>query len=536
LVDLIQSKVNYVVQEAVVVIKDIFRNYPNRFETIIKILCENLESLEEPEAKASMIWIIGQYSDRIDNADQLLETFLDNFKEETSVVQLSLLTAVVKLFIKRPTAGQALVPRVLKYSTEDVDNPDVRDRGFMYWRLLSTDPISCKAIVCGEKPAISTETDNMDSTVLSRLLYSISTLSSLSHRPTKLNQELTSMLLQLFNRSSKLIDAHLKTPKRSSEESRVPQNSAFMPNPYKADDYENHTRAAANNVVSQMDRLILLDDTPATNNVGMYGSLPLDLFSMDYPSPPNGSVNNRSVSPDLFSMPPQQYQNNMQSSNGMGSNSYNPFSTQGMNTMQTQMQPKSQNLVNNPHNPFANPVAVQQAIPNSSYGGAESPSGNALALDSNPNAIIDPFAKNSAQRNTSPVLSVPVNEYMPMQVSSGYEAPKSLFMTAANGKGLEILGTCKSICLTISCKEEWGRIHGHDIYKQIVRTYHRLCYPVKQEFVPLFAKHSFALVPAKPLSLGVPALMPNQSISTTIPLKIEGLPVITTPANSYHPT
>jgi AP-1 complex subunit beta-1 len=27
-----------------------------------------LESLDEPEAKASMIWIIGEYAERIDNA------------------------------------------------------------------------------------------------------------------------------------------------------------------------------------------------------------------------------------------------------------------------------------------------------------------------------------------------------------------------------------------------------------------------------------------------------------------------------------
>lgn len=30
LLDLIQTKVNYVVQEAIVVIKDIFRKYPNK--------------------------------------------------------------------------------------------------------------------------------------------------------------------------------------------------------------------------------------------------------------------------------------------------------------------------------------------------------------------------------------------------------------------------------------------------------------------------------------------------------------------------
>ncbi len=42
LLALIQTKVNYVVQEAIVVIKDIFRKYPNRYESVISTLCENL--------------------------------------------------------------------------------------------------------------------------------------------------------------------------------------------------------------------------------------------------------------------------------------------------------------------------------------------------------------------------------------------------------------------------------------------------------------------------------------------------------------
>jgi hypothetical protein len=43
--------VSYVVQEAVVVIKDIFRRYPNQYESIITVLCESLDTLDEPEAK-----------------------------------------------------------------------------------------------------------------------------------------------------------------------------------------------------------------------------------------------------------------------------------------------------------------------------------------------------------------------------------------------------------------------------------------------------------------------------------------------------
>lgn len=57
-----------------------------RYESIIATLCENLDTLDEPEAKASMIWIIGEYAERIDNADELLESFLETFPEETSLV------------------------------------------------------------------------------------------------------------------------------------------------------------------------------------------------------------------------------------------------------------------------------------------------------------------------------------------------------------------------------------------------------------------------------------------------------------------
>ena len=59
----------------------------NRYEGIISLLCESLDTLDEPEAKASMIWIIGEYAERIDNADELLEQFLDNFPEETNLVR-----------------------------------------------------------------------------------------------------------------------------------------------------------------------------------------------------------------------------------------------------------------------------------------------------------------------------------------------------------------------------------------------------------------------------------------------------------------
>ena len=55
-----------------------------RYESIIATLCENLDSLDEPDARAAMIWIVGEYAERIDNADELLESFLEGFHDEST--------------------------------------------------------------------------------------------------------------------------------------------------------------------------------------------------------------------------------------------------------------------------------------------------------------------------------------------------------------------------------------------------------------------------------------------------------------------
>ncbi|KAL4516056.1 hypothetical protein Ndes2526B_g00766 [Nannochloris sp. 'desiccata'] len=185
LLDLIKTRVNYVVQEAVVVIKDIFRRYPNRYESVISTLCDCLDGLDEPEARASMVWIVGEYAERIDNADELLEQFLESFPEEPAMVQLQLVTAAVKLFLKKPTERpQALIQLVLTYATQETDNPDLRDRAYIYWRLLSTDPEAAKDVVLAERPVITDAKENLDPAVLDELLGELGALSSVYHRPS----------------------------------------------------------------------------------------------------------------------------------------------------------------------------------------------------------------------------------------------------------------------------------------------------------------------------------------------------------------
>ena len=85
LLDLIANKNNYVIQEVIVVIKDILRKYPG-YEGVIPTLCQHIDELDEPSARGSLIWIVGEYAEKINNADDILSGFVDVFAEEFTQV------------------------------------------------------------------------------------------------------------------------------------------------------------------------------------------------------------------------------------------------------------------------------------------------------------------------------------------------------------------------------------------------------------------------------------------------------------------
>lgn len=95
------------------------------------------------------------------------------------------MTAVVKLFLKRPEKAQGLVQKVLQAATAENDNPDIRDRAYVYWRLLSntSDPNAAKNVVLSEKPPIKTTIQSLPPALLDQLLGELSTLASVYHKP-----------------------------------------------------------------------------------------------------------------------------------------------------------------------------------------------------------------------------------------------------------------------------------------------------------------------------------------------------------------
>jgi AP-2 complex subunit beta-1 len=62
--------------------------------------------------------------------------------------------------LKKPTEGDDVIKRVLKIATEEANNPDLMDRAYIYWRMLSNSPQKTKFVVLGEKPQISEDSYN----------------------------------------------------------------------------------------------------------------------------------------------------------------------------------------------------------------------------------------------------------------------------------------------------------------------------------------------------------------------------------------
>lgn len=130
-----------------------------------------------------MIWIIGQYADFIDNSVSLISDFAENFNEESKNVQMAILTAAVKVYLKMGDEAEDLVTQVIQLSTDESDNPDLRNRGYIYWRMLSENPEEAKSIILCDKPTISEDFGNFDGQLLDKLIANVSMLSSVYYKP-----------------------------------------------------------------------------------------------------------------------------------------------------------------------------------------------------------------------------------------------------------------------------------------------------------------------------------------------------------------
>ena len=181
--DIVKNGQQLALQEAVVVAKDIFRKFPNKYEGLVKDLVKKIDEYYETDAKSAIIWIVGEYAEKIENSVEIIQNFESQFLEDPDSVKLQLLTAAVKLYLKKPDKSEALIQGLFKKATEEVENPDLRDRAYIYWRMLATSPEKTAEVVLCRRPNIQVDSyDTYEPDFVEELLAQISTICSIYHK------------------------------------------------------------------------------------------------------------------------------------------------------------------------------------------------------------------------------------------------------------------------------------------------------------------------------------------------------------------
>lgn len=205
LITLLTRPLPHVVQPAVLALRDVFRRHPGRYGRHVAAIATDsvADVLDDADAKAALAWILGEYADVADGALTRLRACADALVDESPAVQLCVLSASVKCLLRRPSdrVAQTLASDVVRFCMSQSESVDVRDRGFLYARLLQAVSGSgadadgsgagsaganrerVRRVVLANKPASSGAADELPAELVEELLGHLSTLAAIYHWP-----------------------------------------------------------------------------------------------------------------------------------------------------------------------------------------------------------------------------------------------------------------------------------------------------------------------------------------------------------------
>ncbi|CAD6234241.1 GSCOCG00007677001-RA-CDS [Cotesia congregata] len=128
LVSLLSNRDEVVVAESVVVIKKLLQTQPNEHKEIIAHMAKLMDFITVPQARASILWLLGEYSDRVPKiAPDVLRKMAKSFINEKDIVKLQILNLAVKLCLNNPEQTKLFCQYVFQLAKYD-QNYDIRDR------------------------------------------------------------------------------------------------------------------------------------------------------------------------------------------------------------------------------------------------------------------------------------------------------------------------------------------------------------------------------------------------------------------------
>ncbi|XP_052400380.1 AP-3 complex subunit beta-2 isoform X3 [Carassius gibelio] len=140
LVQLLSNRDELVVAESVVVIKKLLQMQPEQHSDIIKHMAKLIDNIQVPMARASILWLIGEYCEHVPKiAPDVLRKMAKSFNNEEDIVKLQIINLAAKLYLTNSKQTKLLTQYVLNLAKYD-QNYDIRDRArFIRQLIVPTD-------------------------------------------------------------------------------------------------------------------------------------------------------------------------------------------------------------------------------------------------------------------------------------------------------------------------------------------------------------------------------------------------------------
>ena len=179
---IIENNNDEAISESIIVSRDLMRKYKGRaLELINKLNVDLINSLSDQNAKSAALYILGDFCTMIPKSTEMITYFVNNFSnvEYSSKVRLQILNAGVKNFVNKPDESEEIVKLCLQKGAVESENPDIRDRAYIYWRLLETDPDIAKDMMVSEKPPFDfTDEDDLEPDVVDDMICNMTNVSA----------------------------------------------------------------------------------------------------------------------------------------------------------------------------------------------------------------------------------------------------------------------------------------------------------------------------------------------------------------------
>uniref|UniRef100_A0A4W6DSW4 Clathrin/coatomer adaptor adaptin-like N-terminal domain-containing protein n=1 Tax=Lates calcarifer TaxID=8187 RepID=A0A4W6DSW4_LATCA len=128
LVLLLSNRDETVVAESVVVIKKLLQTQPTQHSEIIKHMAKLFDNITVPMARASILWLMGEYCERVPKiAPDVLRKMAKTFTIEEDIVKLQTVNLAAKLYLTNSKQTKLLTQYILNLGKYD-QNYDIRDR------------------------------------------------------------------------------------------------------------------------------------------------------------------------------------------------------------------------------------------------------------------------------------------------------------------------------------------------------------------------------------------------------------------------